>query len=209
MRILCIGDSNTWGYNPENGLRFQNRWTKVLSSLMPDCEIIEEGLNGRTILSADPYIPERLGISTLKILLMTHKPVDCIIIMLGTNELKDYYKSSADYIANGIEQFIRIIQDKTIWQKFNIPRILVISPVLIREELIYGKCPFDDFNETSLAQSKLMAPAILQVCSRYNNVEFMDAADYAEASLTDCIHLDEANHTKLAHAVYDKILNMS
>lgn len=208
MRILCMGDSNTWGYNPENGLRFQNRWTKVLSSLMPDSEIIEEGLNGRTILSPDPYTPERLGISALKILLMTHKPVDRVIIMLGTNELKDYYKSSADYIAEGIEKFIQIIKDKTMWQRFNIPQILVISPVLIREKLLYGECPFSDFNETSLAQSKLMASAISQVCSRYN-VDFMNAADYAEASLTDCIHLDEINHRKLAHAIHTKLQQIS
>ena len=208
MRILCIGDSNTWGYNPENGLRFQNRWTKILSSLMPDSEIIEEGLNGRTILSPDPYIPERLGISALKILLMTHKPVDLIIIMLGTNELKDYYKSSADYIAKGIEQFIQIIQDKTMWPRFNVPQLLIISPVLVREELLCGKCPFGDFNETSLAQSKLMASAISRICSQYN-VEFMDAANFAEASLTDCIHLDEENHSKLAYAIYEKIQNLS
>ena len=208
MRILCIGDSNTWGYNPANGLRFHNRWTKVLSSLMPDNEIIEEGLNGRTLLSPDPFTPERLGISALRILLMTHKPVDRIIIMLGTNELKDYYNSSADYIAEGIEQFIQTIQDATLWQRFNIPQILVISPVLIREELLYGNCPFSDFNETSLEQSKLMAATISQVCSRYN-VDFMNAADYAEASLTDCIHLDEANHSKLAHAIYIKLTELS
>ena len=205
MRILCIGDSNTWGYNPENGLRFENRWTKVLSKLMPSADIIEEGLNGRTILSPDPYTPERLGISALKILLMTHKPVDCIIIMLGTNELKDYYNSGADYIAKGIEQFIQIIQDENIWQRFTIPHILVVSPVLIRNELLHGKCPFDDFNETSLTQSFLMSPAISQVCSRYTNVSFMNAADYAEASLIDCIHLDETNHSKLAHAIYTEL----
>lgn len=205
MRILCIGDSNTWGYNPKNGLRFQNRWTKILSKLMPDDEIIEEGLNGRTLLSPDPNVPERLGISVLSVLLMTHKPVDCVILMLGTNELKDYYNSSASYIAEGVEQFIQIIQDKKMWPKFTVPKILVLSPVLIREELLQGKCPFSDFNATSYTQSCLMAPAISQVCSRYKNVSFMDAANYAEASLTDCIHLDEENHLKLAHAIHSEI----
>ena len=42
MRILCIGDSNTWGYNPVNGQRYERRWTKVLAELMPENEIIEE-----------------------------------------------------------------------------------------------------------------------------------------------------------------------
>ena len=59
MRILCIGDSNTWGYNPENGWRHENRWTKVLQKLMPENEIVEEGMNGRTLLSVDPFIKER------------------------------------------------------------------------------------------------------------------------------------------------------
>jgi lysophospholipase L1-like esterase len=105
MRILCIGDSNTWGYNPENGSRFEKRWTKVLASYMPEHEIIEEGLNGRTLLSQDIYVKERCGIDGLKMLLLSHRPIDCVIIMLGTNELKNCFKCSADYIANGVEEF--------------------------------------------------------------------------------------------------------
>lgn len=62
MRILCIGDSNTWKYNPKNCLRFQKRWTKILSGLLPNDEIIEEGLNGRTLTSKDPHVKERCGI---------------------------------------------------------------------------------------------------------------------------------------------------
>ena len=49
--ILCFGDSNTWGYNPENRQRFgpEERWTGILrNSLGEDYRVIEEGLNGRT-----------------------------------------------------------------------------------------------------------------------------------------------------------------
>lgn len=76
MRILCIGDSNTWGYNPENGWRYQKRWTRVLGDLMPEHEIVEEGMNGRTLLTVDPFMQERCGIAGLKMLLMSHKPID-------------------------------------------------------------------------------------------------------------------------------------
>ena len=79
MRILCIGDSNTWGYNPVNGHRFEKRWTKVLSELMPDNEIIEEGVNGRTVTSIDSVFKEKCGIKGLKMILMSHKPVDYVI----------------------------------------------------------------------------------------------------------------------------------
>ena len=61
MRILCIGDSNTWGYNPVNGRRFEKRWPKILGEMMPDSEIIEEGLCGRTVISRDDEQPERCG----------------------------------------------------------------------------------------------------------------------------------------------------
>ncbi len=205
MRILCIGDSNTWGYNPENGMRFPNRWTKVLARLMPEHEIIEEGLNGRTLLSEDPYVKERQGILSLKVLLMSHKPVDYVIVMLGTNELKSFFNCSADYVAKGIEEFIKIIKDADLWQRFDVPELLIISPILIRKELITNGDVFGEYNEKSVEQSALMASAIEPVCAA-TNVAFMNAAEYAEASLTDNIHMDEENHQKLAYAIYDRLV---
>lgn len=204
MRILCIGDSNTWGYNPENGKRFEKRWTKVLASYMSEHEIIEEGLNGRTLLSQDLYVKERCGIDGLKMLLLSHRPIDCVIIMLGTNELKNCFQCSADYIASGVEEFLKVIFEPAIWERFYQPKILVISPVLIRDEILEYGDVFGEFDEKSVNESKNMAVAISKVCSHYH-VDFMNAADYAEASLTDNIHLDEENHEKLAEAVYMKL----
>jgi len=206
MRILCIGDSNTWGYNPENGQRFAKRWTRVLAELMPENEIIEEGMNGRTLLSVDPFMKERCGITGLKILLMSHKPIDLVVIMLGTNELKTFYECSAEYIAGGVEEFIKVIQDEELWQRFHVPKILVVSPVTIRDELIENGAIFGEFNKKSVMESKRMAEAIKSVCEKYD-VDYMDAAEFAEASLTDYVHLDEKNHAKLAHAIKEKIEN--
>lgn len=204
MCILCIGDSNTWGYNPENGQRFARRWTRLLAEMMPDHEIVEEGLNGRTLLSKDPEIKERCGIDGLKMLLLSHKPVDCVVIMLGTNELKNIFESSADFIAKGVEEFIKIILDQNVWQRFNVPKILVISPILIRDELIVDGDVFGEFDENSVEQSKLVAVAIEKVCDSYK-VNFMNAADCAEASVIDNIHMDEENHRKMAQAIYTKL----
>lgn len=204
MRILCIGDSNTWGYNPVNGHRFEKRWTKVLSELMPDNEIIEEGLNGRTLTSIDPIFKERCGIKGLKMLLMSHKPVDYVVVMLGTNEFKTFFEHKADDIAEGIRQFLEIILDADMWQRFNVPKVLIISPVLIRDELITNGDVFADFDENSVIESNRLAEEILKVCEEYK-VEFMNAADYAEASLVDNIHMDEENHIKLAEAINQKL----
>lgn len=207
MRILCIGDSNTWGYNPENGWRHENRWTKVLQKLMPENEIVEEGMNGRTLLSVDPFIKERCGIMGLKMLLMSHKPIDCVVVMLGTNELKNSFECSADYVAKGIEEFIKVILDKVLWDRFSVPRLLVVSPVLIREELIVNGDVFGGYDEKSVFESQRMARAIESVCQRYD-VDFMNAADFAVASLVDNLHMDEENHGKLAVAINEKIGEM-
>ena len=207
MRILCIGDSNTWGYNPENGLRHEKRWTRVLGKLMTEHEIVDEGMNGRTILSVEPFMKERCGIASLKMLLMSHKPIDYVIVMLGTNELKTSFECSAEYIAKGIEEFIKVINDKEMWDRFSVPRLLVVSPVLIREELITNGDVLGGFDEKSVIQSKRMAAAIENVCQKYQ-VDFMNAADYAMASLVDNVHMDEENHGKLALAINRKLREM-
>lgn len=207
MRILCIGDSNTWGYNPENGWRHQNRWTKALQKLMPEHEIVEEGMNGRTLLSIDPFMKERCGIAGLKMLLMSHKPIDLVVVMLGTNELKTSFECSAEFVAKGIEEFIKVIKDESLWDRFRVPKLLVVSPVLIREELIVNGDVFGGYDEKSVYESRCMAGAMEVVCNKYN-VDFINAADYAVASLVDNLHMDEENHKKLAMAFRGKIGEM-
>lgn len=204
MRFLCIGDSNTWGYNPENGLRHEKRWTRVLADKMPCHQIIEEGLNGRTLLSEDSFAPERKGISSLTMMLKTHKPVDMVVVMLGTNELKKHLPCTAKYVAKGIEEFLKIILDAETWGEYDVPEVLVVSPILIREELITNGDVFGEFDEKSVTESRKMAGEIKRVCDSHK-VMFMDAADYAEATLLDNIHMDAANHEKLAGAIYDKL----
>lgn len=207
MRFLCIGDSNTWGYNPEDGMRHKNRWTRVLADKMPEHQVIEEGLNGRTILSVDTFMPERRGISGLKMMLMTHKPVDWVILMLGTNELKNVFECTAEYVAAGIEEFLKVILDDTLWDRFQAPEVLVVSPILIREELIINGDVFGEFDEKSVVESRKVAAALKEVCDRYQ-VDFLDAAEYAEASLLDNIHMDEENHIKLAEGIYAKLMKI-
>lgn len=205
MRILCIGDSNTWGYDPVDGFRHKNRWTRVLANLMPEHEIIEEGLNGRTILSVDPYMQERCLIHNLKLILMSHKPVDMVVLMVGSNELKNIFPCTAKYIAQGIEECVKIILDKNMWDRFNVPKLLVASPILIRDEMVTNGGAFaDEFDETSVRESKFLAGEYKKICEKYQ-LEFMDASLYAEASLVDNLHMDEENHKKLGEAMCERI----
>ena len=65
-RIVCFGDSLTWGYDPDHRVRFEDgdRWTQVLQIEMgDDYAVIEEGQNGRTIATDDPSEGEKNGLT--------------------------------------------------------------------------------------------------------------------------------------------------
>jgi lysophospholipase L1-like esterase len=114
--ILCFGDSNTWGYNPENAERFGSgiRWTGILQAeLGTHYSIIEEGLNARTTVFTDPVEGTRIdrnGRNHLAVLLESHRPIDVVIVMLGLNDLKRRFAVSALDIAQGAGELVRIIQ---------------------------------------------------------------------------------------------------
>ena len=89
--VLCYGDSNTFGYIPETGMRYPRdiRYPGRLKKLLGDeYDVIEEGCNGRTTIHDDPVDGWKNGLDYLKPCLNSHKPVDFVILMLGSNDLK-------------------------------------------------------------------------------------------------------------------------
>lgn len=100
--ILCYGDSNTWGFDPATRTRFAPdvRWTGVLADrLGSEFRVIEEGLNGRTTRWDDPIETDHNGLTYLRPCAESHQPLDLIIVMLGTNDLKQRFNLSASDIA--------------------------------------------------------------------------------------------------------------
>ena len=88
MRVLCYGDSNTWGFTPVDGFRNPNRWSRILSDLLEDCEIIEEGLNARTLDSTEDVEPHKNGFNYFLPCLESHYEFDYLILILLF--VKDY-----------------------------------------------------------------------------------------------------------------------
>lgn len=208
MRILCYGDSNTWGHDPKTHLRFDARWTRLLAQMLPEDEIIEEGLNGRTFCFDDPFTPGRNGLAALPTILMSQDPIDLVIVMLGTNDLKTTYPGQAGVIAKGARSFIRTIRTPYLYN-YAVPKILMVSPIELGKNIAEKEGPFGGFNKESLEQSRYLGQAIEQVCKDAGGevvgIYYMNAADYAQAGTYDCIHLDEAGHAALAQALYEKI----
>ena len=90
-RILCFGDSNTYGYKPDRSGQFNEniRWTGLLSkSLGDDFTINEDGVCGRTLAIDDPMFVSRNGLKSIENSIRSNSPIDLLIIMLGTNDLK-------------------------------------------------------------------------------------------------------------------------
>lgn len=146
--ILCYGDSNTYGLIPGTKDRYPRdiRWTGIIQERLrhKGYNIIEEGLCGRTTVFDDELRNGRRGDIFLPLLLESHQPLDVVILMLGTNDCKSYYKASAKVIGRGIEKLIHQIRANNI----NI-NILLISPIILGEKI--GEEEYDhDFNKESI-----------------------------------------------------------
>ena len=130
-RILCYGDSNTWGYDPVTGDRFDahTRWTRILAkALGAGYEIIEEGLNGRTTVWDDPIEGDKNGKTYLMPCLATHRPLDLVILMLGTNDLKHRFSLTAFDIAEGAKVLGQTIQTSACTSGRTAPPLLLMAP---------------------------------------------------------------------------------
>ena len=107
--ILCFGDSNTYGYKPDKTGRYPwgVRWTSILTErLGKEYNVVEEGLCGRTTIFDDPLRSGRNGSESFPAILETHRPLDLIIIMLGTNDCKTVYGAAPGVIGKGIETLL-------------------------------------------------------------------------------------------------------
>ncbi len=199
ISVLCYGDSNTYGYNPVNGMRYSEdiRWTGRLQKLFGDeYRIIEEGCNGRTTVFDDPIEGWKNGLGYLKPCLNTHKPVDFVIMMLGSNDLKEVFHATPEEIANGAGTLVQVIQEFTQIKQGFVPKIILVSPPEIGEG-IRRSAFYGSFYENAINRSKDFPKWYRKVADRYGCI-FFDAARYIEPSREDSLHLTPEAHKKLA-----------
>ena len=132
--VLCYGDSNTYGHatvdRPDGRYAPDERWTGVLAAALgPQWKVIEEGLGGRTTVSDDPIEgAEKNGRTYLYPCLMSHRPLDVVVIMLGTNDLKARFNKTAWEIAAGVGVLVDIVKTAAAGRNEGVPEILVVSP---------------------------------------------------------------------------------
>ena len=213
--ILCFGDSNTWGFDGESGERFpyEKRWTSLLAAALgDDYNIIPEGLNGRTTVWDDPFNPFRNGIDALPFCLISHKPLDLIVLMLGTNDSKNFYHNTPFSIGKGLRRMIELIQSSDSGREGGAPQILLMSPAPVKPGN-QDKAAFDlrEFKNIDghdpVKVSSGLAAEYQQKADEYG-CGFLDAGACAEVCDADGVHLPAEGHKALAAAVSEKIKEM-
>ncbi|MDO4491502.1 MAG: SGNH/GDSL hydrolase family protein [Lachnospiraceae bacterium] len=204
-RILCFGDSNTWGAIPNTPERYGEhvRWTSVLQdTLGSNYIVIEEGYNGRTTVHDDPIEGKLSGLTYFKPCLESQLPLDLILIMLGTNDLKERFHVNPRDIADGLHRYAEVLQNAPIIGSK--PEILIVSPILM--SLSYQENPVlhDMFGENAVEKSLKFAEAYKDVANDIG-AHYFNAAEHAAPSSKDGLHMEPESHERLGKALALKI----
>lgn len=204
MRILCYGDSNTWGYTPGSGVRFDEntRWTALMQKELGEkYRVLESGMNGRTTVYDDPVNPYRNGRKGLGYALQSEKPIDLVVLCLGTNDLHFTNIAGA---ARGMDEVLRTIYHSgAIYNGSTpvfgtVPRVLLVAPIALHEN-------YDQLREGTLLcgrveDSRRFAEFYRPLAEKYG-AAFLDASAVAKASAVDGIHMDAESHRRLAPVI--------
>ena len=190
-RILCFGDSLTWGFDPESRVRFEedSRWPCVMQEALGDgYKVIEEGQNGRTIATEDPAEGEKNGLTYIGPCLESHAPLDYVILMLGSNDCKRKFSYSAMDIAGEMQIMLEKIQSYNRFRCNDRIRVILVSPPHIA----------DSIKDSWLGWYK-------QLADMYGCI-FVDAAEYVKVSDADGVHMDAEAQRKLGNILAEVVL---
>ena len=196
--VLCYGDSLTWGFNAEGGRHgFEDRWPSVLeASLGKSVHVVAEGLTGRTT-AFDEYVvgADRNGARILPTVLMTHTPIDLIVFLLGTNDMKPWIHGNPVAAKQGMQRLVEIVRSHDYgWPA---PQILIVAPPVVRHS---ENAEYRAMFAGGEASSQQLAP-LFSALAKETGCGFFDAATVATTTPLDGIHLDTKNTRKIGEAL--------
>lgn len=209
-RIMVFGDSISWGYVP--GSKHQRfaadvRWPGKLQQLLgDDYEVIEENLNSRGIENGDPRPGKegRRALDYIEACLDSQDPLDQVIVLLGTNELKHEMGMSAAQVGDSMEKLLDIIINRPSQFRGTSPQVTLLSPPVINEETEY--CRAGDKYLGATEKSKELIDVYERLAIKLG-IGFV-ALNGINAGL-DGIHIDAENHNKVARLVFDRLTAQS
>ena len=199
-KILCFGDSNTYGFNPENHERYDEntRWTGILKRRLKDkFEVIEGGCNNRNGFVESNEGAELTGYMVLPEYLAL-KP-DIVLLAVGIHDLQRFYKPELDVIKNGLERLIRMTKDAGA-----IP--VVITPPVLSDIILKGYFLIQ-FDEVSVQKSQHL-PEIYNNVAHATKTHCINLNEYVSPSDIDGLHYSAESHKIISDKIYDFIVNV-
>lgn len=200
-KVLCFGDSNTYGFIPQSGLRYDKntRWTGILQSLCgSDFSIIEGGCNNRTAFVDNPAGAEQTGYKILPEY-FTKDYFDIVVLAIGINDLQLFFKPTLEEFEQGIEKLIKITKDLSPNAKI----ILVCPPKLDLAGIKSGVFSFQ-FDEISVEKSYHL-PQIYKKLAEKHACKLVDLNEIAKVSPLDGLHFSAESHKTIAENLYKNL----
>lgn len=208
-RVLCFGDSNTWGQSDDKNhasrYELEVRWPGKIQKLLGErFEVYEEGLGGRntTFEHYDSKKAFRNGIDYFIPYLQSHDKFDLVIMMLGTNDLKIQYNRSSDEVALGVEEYVNYV-------KSNRPETLILllgPPTIDSGARLFDSYYSDTYDSISAEKSRKLG-IDLENLAKKHKIKYLNTANIVSPG-RDGIHLTEDGHALLAEAISSKIKEM-
>lgn len=202
-KILCYGDSNTYGFIPKTCGRYEKneRWTGILSELLPDFEIIEEGLNNRMGFVKSPEGLKYCGSEYLSVYLQNHKDLDICIIALGTNDAQFFYNLDKNTVENGLKILVNSVREVN-----ENTKIIVVPPVKITKNILNGIFVMQ-FDLKSVERIQNVFPVFQEFADK-NGCLYFDFNEFVTPSEDDGIHYTKDSHKIIAYALADFIKSL-
>lgn len=205
-RIVCFGDSNTFGYRAADFGRYSEevRWPmRLQEKLGREYRIIEEGLCGRTTCFEDPLQEGLSGVSYIRPCLLSHKPISLLILMLGTNDTKERFCADAACIALGLKRLVEKAMQTECWAGGK-PNILIVVPKNIEKE--YESCfAVHGLGRGCAEKSQGLAEEYRKIADWFG-CHYLDANEFVtKTDREDYVHLCAEGHFQMAEGVLEKI----
>jgi lysophospholipase L1-like esterase len=207
IEVLCYGDSNTYGFMPGSGERYPShlRWTGVMQkALGGSFHVIEEGLNGRTTMWDDPVEGAwRNGSTYLLPCLLSHAPLDIVLLFLGVNDLKKRFDLPAEDIARSAGSLVELIRQSGAGRAGAVPAVLLIAPPPLGKLSGYA-----EMLEGGPEKSLQLGARYAEIARRMG-CAFLDAGSVIRSSDIDGVHFEEKGHRTLGEALALEVRRLS
>lgn len=203
-KVLCFGDSNTYGFIPENGNRYSKdfRWTGILQKFLgKDFMITEAGCNNRTAFQNNPSGKEFTGYKILPKYL--NDTYDIVILFIGINDVQKIYNTNYDNFKTGISNLIE--QTYTLCPKC---KIILLSPLKLTNKILSHSFFSKLFDDKSIEKSQYLPEIYKQISEEYS-CELIDLNNIVETSSVDGLHLSQEAHYIIAEQIYKIVFKLS